>query len=52
MKSARIVEYLASDAVRWQEDKYVLQQQQVQSSAQFEVVGLFTAQLLLTFSPE
>ena len=27
MKNAQIVQYLASDAVRWQEEKYVLQQQ-------------------------
>ena len=27
MKSARIVQYLASDAVWWQENKYALQQQ-------------------------
>ena len=26
MKSARIVQYLASDAIRWQKDKYALQQ--------------------------
>ena len=30
MKSARVVQYLASDAVWWQEDKYALQQQQQQ----------------------
>ena len=29
-KSARIVQYLASDAVRWQENKYALQQQYIQ----------------------
>ena len=28
MKSVRIVQYLASEAVRRQEDKYALQQQQ------------------------
>ena len=32
-KSVRIVLYLASDTVRWQEDKYTLQQQQYASKA-------------------
>ena len=31
MKSARNIQYLASDAVRWQEDKYALQQKQLRT---------------------
>ena len=36
MKSAHNVQYLASDAVWWQEDKYALQQQQKEALIRFK----------------
>ena len=36
MKSARIVQYLASDAIRWQEDKYA-QQKKSQKNFKAEI---------------
>ena len=49
MKSVRIVQYLASDAVRWHEDKYAQQQQQQIFSDEYRLYFNFDSIFFLLF---
>ena len=40
MKSARIVQHLASDAIWWQEDKYALQKQKSKNFLKQKYIGM------------